>query len=385
MRRLVKVLSRRGGVHATGQWRRAAAGVILCEECHLIMNSHWPKPCNVELHEPPGHRVCGLVWWTKVSIFHKDFLAQLRHHLDSFILGECCDDKGRKYEKYLTCYTRRRIVVRGNKDSTYRVCSKCGSIVPDGWHGRQYTLSQYLGTDLVHMDAYSNLFIDEKLIEQIDFGPWPDVELQPIGVCHRPRDGQRLPIDLPNTPRHRGRDDHLSTCTVAQPVVGQAAVDDNILEIRKAVLGLYLRQADNGQEYAELLLRIGDDKEGGWELLILEMPMLNVRAMEDLKEARIHFEPEVGVCKDDTVGSEPDELIESSRWGLGNAEGEFAESNYWSFDGLLVDFEHLRDARFRIHVEAQLTNWEDPERSTTGSADFEVDVTVCPPSNDLST
>lgn len=385
IRKLIEISSLKGGTHATGQWRRRAEGTILCSNCHNVLHSYWPKPCNVELYEDPNYQISGSIWWIGLSIFHKDFLVQIKRHLEQFVMGECFDEHGKKYEYYLTCYTNSYIVIRGNKESKYNICEKCGLVEQNGWHGKQYTLSQYLSDAMVYMDVGGSMYIDEMLAHTIDFSAWPDVELKPIAVYDKPRDGRCLPIDSPDT---QITDGNLSRFVIntptpqSLPILGEAILDEKFLQIREMSLGLYIQQDEQGRKYAKLFLKIGEGTEEGWKLLILDMPMINVQGIEDLIDARIHFNSENGVCPDDTVGAVPDELIEQSRWNFGNKDGEYVESNYWSFEGLLINFKQIQDDYFRVYLEAELTNWEDPTRKTTGSVEFRIVIKVCPPTKE---
>jgi hypothetical protein len=100
---------------------------------------------------------------------------------------------GQVLDDYVTLYSRQYILIRGNKQSKYVVCSECGTVRPHGWHGRQYVLRSYLTESRVYQSPFNELCIDEELALKIDFSSWPDVDLETIEIRDEPMDGQELP------------------------------------------------------------------------------------------------------------------------------------------------------------------------------------------------
>jgi hypothetical protein len=189
--RLVKIGTNHSqSVIMTGKWRLKERGIVFCENCESIICTRFPKPIDAEITPHPKNciqvKISG-----GISIYHTDFIAQIRKYMDKFSIGKCHLPNGRVVEEYITCYTDTYIVERGDKQSEYDICDKCGSIAPAGWSGRQYTLRSYLTDE----DAFNELYIDGELALQLDFSPWPDADLETIDVRNEPMDGQKLPCD----------------------------------------------------------------------------------------------------------------------------------------------------------------------------------------------
>ncbi len=366
-------------VNVTGSWRNEATGVIFCPDCASILKTHWPKPIDIELYGDPGYRLESLICWIGLCIFHRDFLQQIRSHLKRFVMGRCFDREGHLDERYQTCYTNSTIVVRGNKDSKYWICKLCNSVSPNGWYGKQYTLSQYLTQDMVYMNASGIMYLDQELADTIDFSPWPDVNLKTIDVLDQPKDGQVLPLDRPfrATPATSKQILSADDQRPLPPVIGRAELEGQTLPIRKAAVGLYKHKNPEGEDFVDLHLNVGDGTETGWQLWIAGLSMMAVRTIEDLTEARIHIDCDQGTMPDDTVQSSLDEMMEQTRWCLENDSEEFDDKKGWTVEGIQMDFHWIEDSKFRIELEAQLSNWHDPDRHSVGIAEFESEIRMC--------
>ena len=187
--------------HATNQWRAQASGLIVCPQCCKLFPSWFPKPIDIQLMAYTPHSVFGGAAFTSVCVFHREFIRQIFDYLtDDFVLGRCFDENNNLIEEYVTCYTRKPILIRGNEKSEYRTCSACKAIWPNGWEGKQYTLRSYLSDARIYQNYSSTMFIDEELSEQLDFSLWDDVDLAPIDIRDEPLDGQHLPCDPPLQP-----------------------------------------------------------------------------------------------------------------------------------------------------------------------------------------
>ena len=138
-------------------------------------------------------------------------------------------------------------------------------------------------------------------------------------------------------------------------------------KINKSSLVLNSKR-ENDEIFSELRIEIGDGTYKGWYLLIDYMPVLEVKDIRDLYDARLHFDETSGPAPDDTLGSDPNELVETSGWFLGEEDEQI-----WKFKSLMIIFDHLSGNHFRLHMECQLYNWEDFDIQTKGEAIFEVE------------
>jgi len=184
-------------VHATISWRTNAEKNILCLACKKIRPSWYPRPIDVVLKDVSSHIIMGGVWWVGINIFHTKFIEIIKEYLTDNVLGKCHNTKGNIIDEYLTCYSNKIIVVRGDKKRKYRVCPECGSILSHAPRRKKYILNTYLSDARIYQDGISYMYIDEELAMNIDFSPWPDAELEPIEVRDEPLDGQHLPGDPP--------------------------------------------------------------------------------------------------------------------------------------------------------------------------------------------
>jgi len=199
---LILISSHPDPIHATKQWRKQARGGILCPECTSIRRSQFPTPVDIVLRERPEQTICEPIWWTGVSIFHRDFIEQIRKHMGRFTFGKCFLEDGTVVEEYVTCYSRDYIVIRGTAESEYGICSTCGTTTSMG-HFPHCIPEFYLKYGPIYQDGSGNMLIDEALFCEMELSPWRGLfEFDRIPVRPEPLDGQHLPIDPPMSLLH---------------------------------------------------------------------------------------------------------------------------------------------------------------------------------------
>ena len=108
--------------HTTMEWRQREMTKIKCLGCNGIAKNWYPRPIDVILRSHPGNKICGSVDFTVLTIFHIDFINQIRSYLDAYIIGKCLLPDGKVIKEYVTCYTNKLILVRGNKERRYGDC-----------------------------------------------------------------------------------------------------------------------------------------------------------------------------------------------------------------------------------------------------------------------
>lgn len=192
MERLVIVSSRIDeSVFPTREWIESEKGRSRCASCGTVNRSRFPEPFDMVLSAAPPHCVSDSFF--RIKIYHREFINQISEYLRDFTLGKCVLSDGRILDDYVTQYSRRYILIRGNKHSKYVVCDNCGTVRPHGWYGRQYVLRSYLTESRIYQTPFNQLCIDEELAMQIDFSPWPDADLETIEIRDEPMDEQDPP------------------------------------------------------------------------------------------------------------------------------------------------------------------------------------------------
>jgi len=127
------------------------------------------------------------------------------------------------------------------------------------------------------------------------------------------------------------------------------------------------------EEFSELSIEADDGTPDGWLFRIDCMPVEDAHSLEDLIDGRVHFECTSEPADDDTFGSDPNELVETSGLFLGDDDALM-----WGFEAMQIDFEHLGDFRFRLRIECTLFNWDDLDKYTKAKADFVVQAKAQP-------
>ena len=183
-------------VGADVQWWKNVYPQYHCPSCRGLDLTLFPRPIDAYLKTDPGHRVTGLVSFTRIAIFHRDFVMQIAKHLDGFALGKVYGPEQTINPLYQTCYTDSIIVLRGDRNAKYYVCKECGWVKLNmGGQRHRYILKKHLPRSFVFQVDTMDLLLAEDLADLIDWSPWPDVRLDKVKVIDRPFDKHRLPGD----------------------------------------------------------------------------------------------------------------------------------------------------------------------------------------------
>lgn len=189
-------------VFAYAGWLREQKGKMICRRCRSVLRSHYPRPLDVVLEQPPEEGLpCAQVETTGIVIWHAAFLDKLKDYLDGFVLGSCFLPDGSRLEDYRTCFSRDLVMERGGPKSRYRACPDCGSIVSVVRPGPAYILRAGLAERQVFQDAEGHLYLGEKAAGLFSDKNW-DVKpfyygyyvyLEPVALADAPSDGRTLP------------------------------------------------------------------------------------------------------------------------------------------------------------------------------------------------
>lgn len=184
---------------STREWRQCEKGKYSCKTCQkLNRNGIYPKPVDVAIDEKPASEpiVIG-VFFSFGDLYHINFIDQIRSYMTQFVFGKCYLPDGSLVKNYVTCYSKNTIVIRGKKGARYYQCNECKSVTGP-LNPPHYTLHMYLDGSGVYQDAIQTLYLDEWLVDEIDFSPWPDMILEPIEVKDEFVDQRRLICDPQN-------------------------------------------------------------------------------------------------------------------------------------------------------------------------------------------
>jgi len=188
---------------ATREWRIYQKEHYRCkvQQCQKLDSKRiYPKPVDLTIDGISWGKTEPIVigvFYGCSDLFHINFIDQIRSYMEGFIFGKCFLSDGSQLNNYVTCYSKDTILIRGSQGTVYNECSQCMSVSCTPKEPR-YTLKMYLKGCGVYQDAIHTLYLDESLVDKIDFSPWPDVVLEPIEVRDEPVDQRRLICDPPN-------------------------------------------------------------------------------------------------------------------------------------------------------------------------------------------
>lgn len=149
-------------------------------------------------------------------------------------------------------------------------------------------------------------------------------------------------------------------------IVGTAILADRKFELTQSVLTLKRMVRGQSSSY-ELFLEATEGKEDGCIIRLDYMPVARVKKMDDLISARMHFKDTSSCEPDDTLGSDPNELIETSGWFISPEDEEI-----WHFESMTANFEHLGNKKFLIKIRCSVSN-HISDKTVRGQAEFKVE------------
>lgn len=173
----------------------------LCSQCRCVDRRAFSKPLDIVLEGKPEWWISFLPENVNLRIWRKDFIDSISKYLEGFVIGRCITTDGSVIDEYVTCYTDRTLVIRGNRQSKYNICPNCGSIESQVRPGPEYILERYLTDAKVYQDSRCNFFFTEDIAWEINLEPWDvgeqNVYIEPVSVRQTPADEQILPGDDP--------------------------------------------------------------------------------------------------------------------------------------------------------------------------------------------
>lgn len=182
-------------------WLRANGGGILCSICHHINRVKYPAPLDVMLDSPPEDGLpCAPVETTGITVWRRSFLGRLTPFLTNFVIGNCQLKDGQVIEDYVTCYSRKSVVLQGGPKSRYQICPQCKTVTSAVAPGPQYILAASLNDSAVYQDGAGNLYLTDRAAKAFDYQTWEveefcyshAISFETVAVRDEPADGQIL-------------------------------------------------------------------------------------------------------------------------------------------------------------------------------------------------
>jgi hypothetical protein len=175
------------------RWLSKATGREICPRCKCVDRSHHPAPVEIILENKPDDEMGGLVETTGITVWNKKFIEKLARFQPRLAVGRCSLRGGKIIDEYVTCYTKRCITIRGNKQSKYQICPQCGTIISNVEPGPKYVLEKDLDDSDLYQDAFCHFYVTEKVVDNFrDYSQ--NISFKAISVRQNPADGH--PVDL---------------------------------------------------------------------------------------------------------------------------------------------------------------------------------------------
>lgn len=165
----------------------------LCIECGMV------KPeitvVDVTLVDEPVDCPLNFIKGNALGVMHRDFLSLLNAESASrnLFLGQIFRVDGGTYDAWVSFHGHQRIIVRGTKHITYRMCPACGQIAYFAL-GPKYLCPQPQDDVEIFDNECGQLVVTRAVYERIRVTEWEKLLVKKLPVFEKPKDS--LPVDL---------------------------------------------------------------------------------------------------------------------------------------------------------------------------------------------
>ncbi len=181
--------------HAANEWLRKSIGDIFCPECRQIKRKIYPGLIDIILEEYDRNDIAGAVDKVGICIYHRDFIAQIFDYMKDFGFGKCYTEAGDLIPELVTVYSKEYIILRGNKNSDYRICDTCGTVNTYATSGKKYILRYQIKDWKQVYGEGGYLYIADELVPNLDLSQWKYAKLDKVLIRDKPIDGRHFPGD----------------------------------------------------------------------------------------------------------------------------------------------------------------------------------------------
>jgi hypothetical protein len=170
----------------------------LCKVCRELLPELDGRPLHCELMSIPRSSLATLGGPQAWSPALYELLAD---HLRRYVAGKVTvvSATGRRTPThYRTYYARKPDLLETDRgpECRHSYCRHCDRFYRRDWQAKPATLERYLDDRMVYLNAYGDVFLDQRLIDSIGKEEFPaDIRFKNLPVLLEPADGQIMPGD----------------------------------------------------------------------------------------------------------------------------------------------------------------------------------------------
>lgn len=181
-------------LHLTEDERKRAIRSWLCKDC----GEPRPGPYGVDVQiqeDMPPDDVLSFVFGCGVPVARKDFIWRLGEDLiaKDLLIGRVLGPHGRQFGDLVTFRGRCRVLVRGVKSVTYRVCPSCGSQLYFSMAGERYLYPEPPQDIAIWQSNLWGLILPEELCQGRGMEGHVGIQHEVLSVPVNPKDGLSIP------------------------------------------------------------------------------------------------------------------------------------------------------------------------------------------------
>jgi hypothetical protein len=178
---------------------KAEAKSWMCGSC-LTPQAH-VKAVNVWLQERvPPNKPLNFVYSCSVPLIHRDLLQLFGADNISrdLYLGRVFGERENELSDWVTARGRRQIIVRGDRDASFRLCPACGRVLYFGTGKRYLYPAPPAGAQIFESD-YNGFIVTAEIYERVKAAQFRKLRVEELAVVDVPLDGLGvLPTDQAN-------------------------------------------------------------------------------------------------------------------------------------------------------------------------------------------
>jgi len=169
--------------------RREAKRTWICPGCGS------PKPgvkaVDVWIQDrAPRGKPLNILWLGGIGLIHNELLECVDPTVvqRDLYLGKVIGDRGNQIQDWFTFRGRREVIVRGNKQASFRICDVCRRVLYFSM-GKQYLSPAPLADATVFETHPGGLLVPEDIYQRVKLKKWRAVGIEKLPVLDEPLDG----------------------------------------------------------------------------------------------------------------------------------------------------------------------------------------------------
>jgi hypothetical protein len=162
----------------------------LCGGCARVKPGFREIDVTVQ-NEKLGNATMNSIMGTDIGVARQEFLFSFGDEIvrRDLYLGRLFREDGIQFQELVTFRGKRRLIIRGRKDVTYRICDRCKRILYYAGFGGGYLYPAPPPGQTIFQSDLCGIVVPEELFRRIDLRKWRMITHEKLAIISPPPDG----------------------------------------------------------------------------------------------------------------------------------------------------------------------------------------------------